>query len=118
VDRIVDAFPASRQEQVRVQLSGNLKAVLSQLLLPRKDGLGRIAAFELMINTSSIATLIRENKTFRIAGDIQTGSKYGMVSLEAFLADLYQRGVISYDEVMAKAQDPEAATQLLRQGKP
>jgi len=117
VDRIVDAFPASRQEQIRVQLSGNLKAVLSQLLLPRKDEKGRIAAFELMINTPSIATLIRENKTFRIASDIQTGSKYGMVSLEAFLVDLYLRGVISYEEVMARAQDPEAALQMLDHGK-
>ncbi len=113
VDRIVDAFPASRQEQVRIQLAGNLKAVLSQLLLPRQDGKGRVAAFELMINTPSIATLIRENKTFRIASDIQTGSKYGMVSLEANLADLHQRGIISRDEVTAKAQDPEAAAQLL-----
>ncbi len=117
VDRIVDAFPASRQEQVRIQLAGNLRAVISQLLLPRRDGKGRVAAFEMMINTPAISTLIRENKTFRIASDIQTGSKYGMVSLEAFLVELYQRGVITYEEVMAKAQDPEAATQLLDQGK-
>ncbi|MDP9292065.1 MAG: type IV pilus twitching motility protein PilT [Verrucomicrobiota bacterium] len=113
VDRIVDAFPTDQQEQIRIQLSSNLKAVLSQLLLPTKDRKGRVAAFELMINTPSIAALIRDNKTFRIGNDILTGSKYGMVSLEASLVDLYLRGLISHDEVMTKAQDPQAASQLM-----
>ncbi len=113
VDRIVDAFPADKQEQIRVQLSTNLKAVISQLLIPRKDGKGRIAAFELMINTPSIGSLIRDNKTYRISSDIQTGSKFGMVSLESSLVDLYVRGIISHEEVMTKAQDPEGAAQLL-----
>jgi twitching motility protein PilT len=94
-----------------------LKAVLSQLLLPRKDGKGRVAAFELMINTPSIASLIRDNKSFRIPTDIQTGSKYGMVWLEAALVDLFHRGIISLEEVMTKAQDPDAVKQLLA-GKP
>jgi twitching motility protein PilT len=113
VDRIIDSFPDGVQEQVRVQLSTNLKAVLSQLLIRRKDGKGRVVAFELMINTPSIGALIRDNKTFRIASDIQTGAKFGMVSLEASLIDLYTRGLITYDEVMSKAQDPESAAQLL-----
>jgi twitching motility protein PilT len=118
VDRIIDGFPTDKQEQIRIQLSTNLKAVISQLLLPRKDGLGRVAAFELMINTPSIGALIRDNKTFRIGSDIQTGAKFGMVSLEASLADLYLRGLISYDEVMSKAQDPEGAAQFLAVDKP
>jgi twitching motility protein PilT len=113
VDRIVDAFPAHQQEQVRVQLSTNLKAVISQLLIPRIDRPGRIAVFEVMINTHSVGALIRDNKTFRIASDIQTGAKYGMVSLEASLVDLYLAGVISRDEVFGKSQDPEMAAQLL-----
>lgn len=113
VDRIVDAFPPQKQEQIRIQLSSNLKAVISQLLLPTKDGKGRVAAFELMINTPSIASLIRDNKTFRISNDIQTGSKYGMISLDAFLVDLYLRGMINYEEVLTKAQDPQGAIQLL-----
>ena len=113
VDRIVDAFPASRQEQIRIQLAGNLKAVISQLLLPRADNKGRIAAFELMTSTPSISTLIRENKTFRISNDIQTGTKFGMVTLEAFLVDLYMRKLITHDEMMGKAQDPQAIAQLL-----
>jgi twitching motility protein PilT len=118
VDRIVDAFPEDRQEQIRVQLGSNLKAVLSQLLLPRKDGHGRVAAFELMINTPSIAALIRDNKTFRIPNDILTGSKYGMVSLESALVDYYLAGVISYEQVIGKAQDPQAAIQLIGERKP
>src|SRR4030095_7190545 len=118
VDRIVDAFPEDRQEQIRVQLGSNLKAVLSQLLLPRKDGKRRVAAFELMINTPSIAALIRDNKTFRIPNDILTGSKYGMVSLEQSLVSLYSQGLITRDLVLAKCQDPQAADQLLASAPP
>ncbi|HEX8311413.1 MAG TPA: hypothetical protein VF614_08865, partial [Chthoniobacteraceae bacterium] len=92
--------------------------VISQLLLPRLDGKGRVAAFEIMVNTPSIAALIRDNKTFRIGNDILTGSKYGMVSLEASLVDLYLTGVISYEQVLGKAQDPQAAIQLIGERKP
>ena len=115
VDRIVDAFPAGQQEQIRIQLAGNLKAVLSQLLIPRKDGKGRVAAFELMINTSSIASLIRDNKTYRLSNDIHTGAKYGMISLEASLVDLYRRGLIDREEVFNRSQDQGIALQLLNE---
>ncbi len=118
VDRIIDAFPANQQEQIRIQLAANLKAVLSQLLLPRADHPGRVATFELMINTPSIASLIRENKTFRLANDIHTGSKYGMVSLESHMVNLHRRGLISRDEVLARAQDMTVAEQLLRMRDP
>lgn len=113
VDRIIDAFPAHQQDQIRIQLSANLRAVISQLLLPRIDRPGRIAVFEVMILTHSIGALIRDNKTFRIATEIQTGAKHGMVSLEASLVDLYLAGIISKEEAFAKAQDPEMAAQLL-----
>ncbi len=113
VDRIVDAFPADAKEMIRTQLAGNLKAVISQLLIPRLNGNGRVAAFEIMINTPSIAALIRDNKTFRISNDILTGSKYGMVSLEASLVSHYLAGSISYDQVVSKAADPAAAIQLI-----
>jgi Tfp pilus assembly pilus retraction ATPase PilT len=69
-----------------------LQAVISQLLLPRHDKPGRVAAFEIMINTPSIGALIRDNKTFRINSDIQTGAKYGMVTLDGFLMDKYSAG--------------------------
>ncbi len=118
VDRIVDAFPSTQQEQIRVQLAANLKAVLSQILIPRIDGRGRVAAFELMINTPSVAALIRDNKTFRIANDILTGSKYGMISLEASLAEHFLNGDIDYEQVITKAQDPQAAIQLIAGQKP
>jgi twitching motility protein PilT len=113
LDRIIDAFGAERQEQIRVQMSTNLKAVISQTLLPRRDGRGRVAAFELMINTPSIAALIRDNKSFRIHNEILTGAKYGMVALETSLVDLYRRGLITREDVLLMAQDQQVARQLM-----
>src|ERR1041385_959916 len=106
IDRIVNAFPSNQQEQIRIQLSTVLQAVISQLLIPRIDKPGRVAIFEIMINTPSIAALIRDNKSFRINSDIQTGAKYGMVTLDSFLIDKYLLGMISQEEVITKAQDP------------
>jgi twitching motility protein PilT len=117
LDRILGAFEGQKQEQIRIQLAGTLRAVVSQLLLPRKDGQGRVVAFEVMINTPAIAALIRDNKTFRLFGEIQTGAKYGMLTLEQSLVDLFRRGLISHEEVMNKAQDIELASQLLAAGK-
>ncbi|MCI0538301.1 MAG: type IV pilus twitching motility protein PilT [Verrucomicrobiales bacterium] len=106
IDRIVNAFPTNQQEQIRIQLSTVLQAVISQLLIPRVDKPGRVAIFEIMINTPSIGALIRDNKSFRINSDIQTGAKYGMVTLDSFLIDKYQLGMIAQEEVITKAQDP------------
>jgi twitching motility protein PilT len=106
IDRVVNAFPMNQQEQIRIQLSTVLQAVVSQLLVPRSDKPGRVAIFEIMINTPSVAALIRDNKTFRISSDIQTGAKYGMVTLDGFLMDKYQQGLISREEVVTKSQDP------------
>jgi twitching motility protein PilT len=91
---------------VRIQLSTVMQAVISQLLIPRVDKPGRVAVFEIMVNTPSIAALIRDNKTFRIQSDIQTGAKYGMVTLDSFLMEKYQQGMIAREEVITKAQDP------------
>jgi twitching motility protein PilT len=82
-----------------------MQAVISQLLIPRIDKPGRVAVFEIMVNTPSIAALIRDNKTFRIQSDIQTGAKYGMVTLDSFLVEKYLAGLISREEVVTKAQD-------------
>jgi twitching motility protein PilT len=106
IDRIVNAFPANQQETIRIQLSTVLQAVISQLLLPRVDKPGRIAAYEIMVNTPSVAALIRDNKTFRINSDIQTGAKFGMVTLDGFLMEKYQQGLIAREEVINKSQDP------------
>ena len=113
IDRIVNAFPMNQQETIRIQLSTVLQAVISQLLLPRADKPGRIAAYEIMINTPAIAALIRDNKTFRIQSDIQTGAKYGMVTLDGFLMEKYQQGIISREEVINKSQDPQTIIQKL-----
>jgi twitching motility protein PilT len=115
IDRIVNAFPSNQQEQIRIQLSTVLQAVISQLLLPRHDKPGRVAAFEIMINTPSVAALIRDNKTFRINSDIQTGAKYGMVTLDGFLLDKYAQGLISREEVLTKSQDTPTITAKLQE---
>ncbi len=107
IDRLVDAFPANQQETIRTQLAGNLKSVISQALLPKKSGFGRIAAFEIMISTPAIQNLIRENKSFRITSAIQTGHKYGMNLLDEHLMALYKKGIISYEVASTKAQLPE-----------
>jgi twitching motility protein PilT len=90
-----------------------LQAVISQLLLARCDKPGRVAAYEIMINTPAIQALIRDNKTFRINSDIQTGGKYGMVTLDGNLMELHMKGLISRDEVITKAQDPTTVVQKL-----
>ena len=106
IDRIVNAFPTNQQEMIRIQLSTVMQAVISQLLIPRIDKPGRVAVFEIMINTPSVSALIRDNKTFRLNSDIQTGSKFGMVTLDSFLLEKYQAGMIAREEVITKAQDP------------
>jgi twitching motility protein PilT len=105
IDRLTNAFPTNQQEMVRIQLSTVMQAVISQLLIPRIDKPGRVAVFEVMVNTPSIAALIRDNKTFRIQSDIQTGSKYGMVTLDSFLIEKYLAGMIAREEVINKSQD-------------
>ena len=113
IDRLVNAFPMNQQETIRIQLSTVLQAVISQLLLPRIDKPGRIAVYEIMINTPAIAALIRDNKTFRINSDIQTGAKFGMVTLDGYLMEKYQQGLIAREEVINKSQDPTTVMQKL-----
>ena len=115
VDRIVDAFPTMQQAQIRTQLASGIVAVVSQLLLVRQDAPGRVAAFEIMISTPAIQALIRDNKTFRITSEIQTGAKYGMITLDAHLLALYQAGQISYEDLMTKCQEPDGIVQKLQE---
>jgi twitching motility protein PilT len=114
VDRIVDAFPTDQQEQIRTQLASSILAVISQVLLVRADAKGRVACFEIMISTPSIQALIRDNKTFRITSDIQTGAKYGMMTLDSNLMSLYERGMISYGDLITIAQDPASIVAKLQ----
>ncbi len=114
VDRIVDAFPAGQQELIRTQLASSIEAVISQVLLVRRDRPGRVAAFEIMVATPAIRSLIRDNKTYRITSDIQTGGKWGMVTLDEHLLALYGRDMISYEDLITKAQDMEGVLHKLQ----
>lgn len=108
VTRIIDVFPVDQQEQIRIQLSSNLIAVLSQALCPLATGKGRIAAYEFMVVTPAIANLIRENKTYRIDSSIQTGRKLGMQLLDDHLWQLYEAGKITMTEMLDHARQPAA----------
>ncbi|MBU0640254.1 MAG: type IV pilus twitching motility protein PilT [Planctomycetes bacterium] len=106
INRIIDAFPVNQQEQIRVQLSTNLLAVLSQALLPTADGHARVAAFEFLVITPAIANLIRENKTYRIDSSIQTGKKYGMQLLDEHLWRLFDEDICAGEECLEHARHP------------
>src|SRR3954453_8828539 len=108
INRVIDAFPTDQQEQVRVQLAGNLIAVLSQCLCPRVDVEGMLAAYEFMYVTPGIQNLIRENKSFRIDSEIQTGKKYGMQLLDDNLWMHFKAGRIGAEEAIDKSKVPGA----------
>lgn len=108
ITRIIDVFPVDQQEQIRVQLSANLIAVLSQVLCPLATGKGRIAAYEFLVVTPAIANLIRENKAYRIDSSIQTGRKLGMQLLDDHLWQLYEAGKIMMSEMLDKSRQPAA----------
>ncbi|MDO8684454.1 MAG: type IV pilus twitching motility protein PilT [Armatimonadota bacterium] len=103
VDRIIDVFPMYQQQQVRMQLSVNLIGVVSQTLVKRTDGMGRVAAFETLVAIPSIRNLIREAKTFQIGSMIQTGLKQGMMTLDQYLAGLVKKGVVTIQDAESKA---------------
>ena len=107
VNRIIDVFPTNQQEQIRTQLSVAMIGVLSQNLLPKIGG-GRVAAYEMMVITSGIANLIRENKTFRITSMIQTGAKAGMQLLDDNMFRLWKAGTVEKGEVLLRANQPDA----------
>ncbi|MCW5945779.1 MAG: type IV pilus twitching motility protein PilT [Fimbriimonadales bacterium] len=106
IDRIVDVFQPDQQAQIRTQLSVTLQAVISQTLLPTKDGKGRVAAFEVLYATPSVRTLIREGKTHQLYLDIQTGAEHGMQTLDGHLLGLLKDGIIDYENAIAKSQAP------------
>ncbi|MCV2359430.1 MULTISPECIES: type IV pilus twitching motility protein PilT [Roseateles] len=107
VDRIVDVFPAAEKEMVRAMVSESLVGVISQSLCKLKDGTGRVAAHEIMLGTSAIRNLIRENKVAQMYSSIQTGNSQGMQTLDQNLTDLVRRNIIAPSEARAKAKFPE-----------
>ena len=113
VDRMIDVFPAQEQEQIRVQLSNNLVGIISQQLLPRAGQPGRIAAIEVMVATSAIRNLIRENKAHQITSTIQTSKESGMQTMDQALCDLYKQSLITYETAMRRAQNPMELEKLI-----
>lgn len=105
IDRILDAFPVEEREHIRIMVSESLRGVLSQQLVPKKDGTGRVMALEMLVNTSAVANCIREGKTFMIPGIIQTGKQQGMRLMDDSLQNLYTSGIISAQECRARATD-------------
>lgn len=105
VDRIIDVFPPHQQQQVRIQLASVIEAVISQQILPKADGTGRVAAFEIMIANAAVRNLIREGKTHQIQTVIQTGSTVGMLTMDASLLDLYKKRLIDLPTLKKYAVD-------------
>jgi len=106
VNRIIDVFPTSQQEQIRTQLSTAVIGIVSQALLPKIGG-GRVAAYEMLVVTPAIANLIRESKTYRITSSIQTGQKLGMQLLDEHLFRLWRQGVVDKRDILFKANNAE-----------
>ncbi|TDB39727.1 MAG: PilT/PilU family type 4a pilus ATPase [Actinobacteria bacterium] len=113
VDRIIDVFPPHQQQQVRMQLSGSLEGVMSQVLLRSTDGKSRVMAMEIMLGVPAISNLIREGKTHQMATIIQGGASMGMQTLDQHLKALCQGGRITFEEAMGKAQEPRELAQML-----
>jgi twitching motility protein PilT len=115
VDRMVDVFPAEQQQQVRIQLSNTLAAVIYQQLLPRKGGTGRVAAFEILLNTLAVQNLIKEGKTRQLRNVLETSSKDGMVTMERSLAELIKGGQVDFAAAVARSEYPDEIRRLASQ---
>lgn len=114
IDRIIDAFPAGQQEQIKIQLASVLSAIIAQQLISKADNSGRIAAFEIMIATSAIRNIIREGKTNQIYSAIQTGGRYNMITMDSYLLNLYNAGQVSEKEVLHHCNDVKYVQDKLR----
>jgi twitching motility protein PilT len=116
IDRIIDVFPEAQQEQVRVQLANNLQAIFTQQLLPRAGGEGRVLGYELMIANAAMRNLIREGKTHQIPGQIQMGGQAGMITMDACLAELHLKRLITFEMGLSRAVDQREYERLVSTG--
>ncbi len=112
IDRIIDVFPPHQQQQIKIQLAGCLQGIISQQLLPRADGQGRIVAVEILVATPGVRNLIREHKTEQLPTMIQTGAMRGMQTMDSSLKELYLSGAITYETAISKTKDPEKFKKL------
>ncbi|MBE7560637.1 type IV pilus twitching motility protein PilT [bacterium] len=113
VDRIIDVFPPHQQQQIRIQLSVTLEGVLSQQLLPRAHGKGRVCGVEVLIGTPAVQALIREGKTHQLYSVMETSAKYGMQSLDRALLALFKKGLITHEEALRKARKKEDLARVM-----
>ncbi len=107
LDRVLDVFPTDQREQIRIMVSESLRGILSQQLVPRADGNGRVLALEILVNTPAVANCIREGKTFMLPGVMQTGKNVGMITMDESLRQLYVKGIISKDETLFRSDDKQ-----------
>jgi twitching motility protein PilT len=112
VDRIIDVFPPHQQHQVRAQLSNALQGIITQTLIPRRDGKGRVVACEVLVPTPGVRNLIREGKTHQIYSAMQTGGKFGMQTMDAALVELMRNGHISREEAEKRSSNPDELRRL------
>ncbi|MFL6514066.1 MAG: type IV pilus twitching motility protein PilT [Chthoniobacterales bacterium] len=115
LDRLLDVFPVDQQEQIRIMVSESLRGVISQQLIRRRDGAGRVLALETLTNTPAVANVIREAKTYMLPGIIQTGKKQGMQLMDDSLVQLFKAGLIDAEETYARAEQKQEMRQLLKQ---
>jgi twitching motility protein PilT len=104
LDRVLDVFPIDQREQIRIMVSESLRGIISQQLIPRQDGTGRVLAMEILTNTPAVGNLIREAKTYMLPGVMQTGKKQGMKLMDDSLTELYDAGLISQEEAYVRAE--------------
>lgn len=113
LDRVLDVFPTEQREQIRIMVSESLRGIISQQLVPRMDGHGRVMALELLVNTPAVAACIRDGKTFMLPGVMQTGKAVGMITMDESLKNLYIQGFISHDELLRRCEDRASMLQFL-----
>jgi twitching motility protein PilT len=105
LDRVLDVFPTDQRQQIRIMVSESLRGIITQQLVPRKDGKGRVLAYEILMNTPAVANCIREGKTFMLPGIIQTGKSIGMITMDDCLKEIYNAGLVTQQEIYARADD-------------
>jgi twitching motility protein PilT len=105
LDRVLDVFPTDQRDQIRIMVSESLRGILSQQLVPRADGTGRVMALELLVNTPAVSNCIREGKTYMLPGVMQTGKNVGMITMDESLRNLYIKGLITQEDALFRSED-------------
>jgi twitching motility protein PilT len=113
LDRVLDVFPTDQRDQIRIMVSESLRGIVSQQLVPRADGQGRALALEVMVNNPAVANLIRESRTFMLPGVIQTGKRLGMKLMDDSLIELFEAGIITAEETLARAEQKAVVRQVV-----